>query len=244
MSVDNTPIIVSAPPGGLGRHLAALIDYAVNAQAETPNFNRRISGDVAVADFVSPTTQALSPLQFWDWDYDLQGRIPVYYTAQSPSDIAKDYPNGRIIQVTTTQDDAIQLGYNYIVIEQWRGTGSINEQFHTSNVNRILGEDLIWTDIFPDPQFIDNPAVQLLISSVASSRTTSPTAPAPRADLVVEFQNICCPANTAGNTDITPVLEFLGKTQRDNSELSQIWYAFVRSLHHAKRNILNTANWS
>lgn len=244
MSVDNTPIIVSAPPGGLGRHLAALIDYAVNAQAETPNLNRRVSGDIAVTEFVSPTAQALSPLQFWNWDYDLQGRIPVYYTAQSPADVAKDYPNGRIIQVTTTTDDAIQLGYNYIVIEQWRSTGGIHEQFHTSNVERMLGEDLVWADIFPDSQFIDNPAVQLLISSVASSRITSPIAPASRANLVIEFHNLCCPANTASNTDIQPVLDFLGATQRDDSELSQLWYTFVRSLHHAKRNILNTANWS
>lgn len=244
MSVATTPIIISAPPGGLGRHLAALIDYAVNPGAEVPSFYKKIEADLPVTQFVAPTTQALSPLQFWHWDFDLSNRIPVFYTTQSPADIAKDYPDGRIIQITTTNDDALQLGYNYTVVEQWRSIGTLLDTFYTDIVEQILNEDTNWKQVFSDTQFMDNSAVQLLIGSVASAHITDASGEDTRSDLAVEFNTICCPANTAGNADITPILNFLGEIPQDATEVSKVWYTFIRSLHHAKRNILNTANWS
>ena len=247
MSVDNTPIIISAPAGGLGRHLAALVDYAVNAQTLTLELTKPATSDIAVTvqEFVTPTAQPLSPLQFWHWDYAPEDRIPVFYTTQDPADIAKDYPTGRIIQVTTEVNDAMQLAYNYLVIEQWRTTGQISDLQYINEVKIMLKETSVsLADTFSDSQFMDNPFVQLLIARVASSRTTTASGPKSRANLTLAFQDICYPANTADNTNIQSLLDFLDSDVRSSEEIYKLWHTFVRSLHHAKRNILNTANWS
>ena len=246
MSVDTKPIIISAPIGGLSRHLAALVDYTVNTQTEALDLAKPISSDIGVTtdEFVSPTVQPLNPLQFWQWDFVAEGRIPVLYSTQSPEDIVKDYPDARIIQVTTTADDAVQLAYNYLVIEQWRSVRNISNLHFVREVSKMLSEsDISFAEIFADSQFMDNPFVQLLIERVASSQQIVATDASPRADLVLEFNNICCPANTAGNTNIQPLLDFVND-DRPAGEVATLWYTFVRSLHHAKRNILNTANWS
>jgi hypothetical protein len=219
MSVDNTPIIISAPAGGLGRHLAALVDYAVNTQVE-------------LLDLTSPTVA------------EEQGKITVRYSSDSPTEIAKTYPDARIIQVTTTANDAVQMSYNYLVIEQWRNWGSIADVHYIQEIENLIGEsDVSLADTFNDAQFIDNTFVQLLIGRVAQSKTIQEIAPDPRANLTVEFNKICCPANTAKNADIRPLVDFLDEIDRA-VEVPQLWYTFIRSLHHAKRNILNTANWS
>jgi hypothetical protein len=246
MSVDTTPIIISAPAGGLGRHLAALVDYAVNPQTETLALTKTKSSDIEtnLSEFLAPTVQPLSPLQFWDWNYTLEGRIPVYYSTQSPTDIAKTYPNARIVQVTTTADDAVQMSYNYLVVEQWRTCGSIADVHYIREIETFIGESNVsLEEIFSDSQFIDNVFVQLLIERVAQSKTIQKVASDSRADLTVEFNKICCPANTVGNADIQPLVDFLGEIDRA-AEVPQLWHTFIRSLHHAKRNILNTANWS
>jgi hypothetical protein len=247
MSVDNKPIIISAPIGGLGRHLAALVDYAVNSQAESLDLTRPVSPSIGVTtdEFVSPTVQPLSPLQFWHWDYDTQGRIPVLYSTQSPEDIVKDYPDARIIQVVTTSNDSTQLAYNYLVIEQWRSVRAISSIKFIREVRILLGQDPVvsFDEIFADTQFMDDIYVQVLIQRFANSNLILPKHASPRADLVLNFSDICCPANTAGNADIQPLLDFV-QDIRPAGEVSNLWYTFIRSLHHAKRNILNTANWS
>jgi hypothetical protein len=247
MSVDNTPIIISAPAGGLGRHLAALVDYAVNTQTDALDLTKPATSDIAVTvqEFVTPTAQPLSPLQFWQWDYDAKDKIPVFYTTQDPADIAKDYPTGRIIQVTTEANNAIQLAYNYLVVEQWRATGQIADLQYINEVKTMLGETSVsLADIFSDSQFMDNLFMQALIERVASSRVTTASGPKSRANLTLAFQDICYPANTAHNINIQSLLDFLGNDIRSSEEIYKLWHTFVRSLHHAKRNILNTANWS
>jgi hypothetical protein len=247
MSVDNIPIIISAPAGSLGRHLAALVDYAVNAQTDVLELTKPAASDIAVTvqEFVAPTVQPLSPLQFWHWDYAPEDRIPVFYTTQDPADIAKDYPTGRIIQITTEVNDATQLAYNYLIVEQWRATGQIADTQYINEVKTMLGETSVsLADIFSDSQFMDNLFVQALIERVASSRVTTASGPESRANLILTFQDICYPANTADNTNIQPLLNFLDSSIRSDEEIYKLWHTFVRSLHYAKRNILNTANWS
>lgn len=219
MSVDTTPIIISAPAGGLGRHLAALVDYAVNTQVES-------------LDLTSPAVA------------EEQGKITVIYSSDSPTEIAQTYPDARIVQVTTTADDAVQMSYNHLVIEQWRATRTIADVHYVQEIEDFVGESNVsLVDVFSDAQFIDNAFVQLLIERVARSKTIQEIASDPRANLTVEFNKICCPANTAKNADIQPLVDFLGEIDR-SVEVPQLWYTFIRSLHHAKRNILNTANWS
>jgi hypothetical protein len=247
MSVDNTPIIISAPAGSLGRHLAALIDYTVNAQTDALELTKTATSDIAVTvqEFVTPTAQPLSPLQFWHWDYAPEDRITVLYTSQDPADIAKDYPTSRIIQITTEVNDATQLAYNYLVIEQWRATGQISNLQYINEVKTMLGETQVsLADTFSDSQFMDNPFVQVLIQRVASSRAIIASGPKSRANLTLAFQDICYPANTADNTNIQSLLDFLDSDVRSSEEIYKLWHTFIRSLNHAKRNILNTANWS
>jgi hypothetical protein len=247
MSVDNTPIIISAPAGSLGRHLAALVDYAVNAQTLVLELTKTATNDIAVTvqEFVTPTVQPLSPLQFWHWDYAPEDRIPVLYTSQDPADIAEDYPTSRIIQITTEVNDATQLAYNHLVIEQWRATGQISNLQYINEVKTMLGETQVsLADTFSDSQFMDNPFVQVLIQRVASSRVIVASGPKSRANLTLAFQDICYPANTADNTNIQSLLDFLDSDVRSSEEIYKLWHTFIRSLHYAKRNILNTANWS
>jgi hypothetical protein len=258
MTPENT-IIVCASAGALARHLAAVIDYAVNLDSKRPDFSMRIN-PVTVDDPSLHVTEKISPIieprkVKKSWDYEAEdSAISVLYTTQETVKVIEQYPTAIIIDVLTQTADKVQQSCNYILEECVRSVGClINANNEIAETKKILGlSNIDETAMFADPQFADNEFLQVLIFVLANNTSfISSRSQVTGADwhtyFAVNFDSICCAGKNAENSQeaFDNLLQFLGKkSMRPAGQAFAVWHQLLLRLNDSTKLQLNTGNWS
>lgn len=255
------PTVVTAPPGGLARQLATLLQFAVHAQGDTFFDLRRpiCPAYTAAAEFAIAPNDIVASHAWWAGQIDSSQPL-VYYTALSPSKIRAVMPDARILQITNTTADKLQMAYNSVVLEQWLPTGRLHglvlhayqqatTLFTTDSTTEILPNlnapvavdtqtnlHLHMSQIMQDPQYVNDSFMLTLLQCYSDML---PVVSSGSADLHVTFESIAAPPTP---TALPQVLTWLGGEQHSQSELSSAWSNFVSSAHDAgKRLRINKA---
>lgn len=160
-------IVISAPQGALGGHLAALLEYTINhdtsvdLQAQNPFIrpSQTFFDDLEYMykqqdSFVEVATGVNCELDHtgtsfnefvnnWDGGLPTEPENRVIVTSLPVNDIVGLFPNSKIIKIATTEQDANQLGFNYFIRESplARQAGKVQHQLDCYKVKseRFVG---------------------------------------------------------------------------------------------------------
>jgi hypothetical protein len=258
MTPENN-IIVCASAGALARHLAAVIDYAVNLDSKLPDFSVRVD-PVTIQDPSLHVTEKISPIQaprkvkkFWDHEAE-DSVISVLYTTQEANKVIEQYPASTIIDIVTQPTDRVQQSCNYIFEECVHSVGClVNIEDAILETKKILKINNIGeTVMFADPQLADNEFMQVLVFVLANNNSfISSRSPMVGADcntyFAVDFSSICCAGKNAQNSReaIDNLLQFLDKKSvRTVDQVFAVWRQLLSRLNDSAKLQLNTGNWS
>lgn len=246
-------IVISAPQGALGGHLAALLEHiinhdtSVNLQAQNP--------------FVRPSQTFFDDLEylykqqdtytsFIEFVNNWEGEVPtepdnrVVVTSLSAQEIVGLFPNSKIIKIATTVQDSNQLGFNYLVRESplARQAGRIQ---HVLDCYKVKSERFFgllevtpdWDTIVTDPMILDQFPVQCVIKFLARDHKDaleSSTEVIPNSALIVNFSELgdVTLRNHAGANSkaIAEIYEFIGvHATKDLDVVQTHWVDFMNS---------------
>lgn len=246
-------IVISAPQGALGGHLAALLEHiinhdtSVNLQAQNP--------------FVRPSQTFFDDLEylykqqdtytsFIEFVNNWEGEVPtepdnrVIVTLLPVQEIVGLFPNSKIIKIATTVQDSNQLGFNYLVRESplARQAGRIQ---HVLDCYKVKSERFFgllevtpdWDTIVTDPMILDQFPVQCVIKFLARDHKDaleSSTEVIPNSALIVNFSELgdVTLRNHAGANSkaIAEIYEFIGvHATKDLDVVQTHWVDFMNS---------------
>jgi hypothetical protein len=246
-------IVISAPDGALGAHLAALLEYTVNhdtsvdLQAQNP-FVR--TSQVFFHDLEYLYKQQDTQLSFIDFVNSWTGELPtelenrVVVTSLPVQDIVGLFPNSKIIKIATTAQDSNQLGFNYFVREsdlaKQAGKDQHLVEYYKMKSTRFFGLIEVtpdWGAILTDPMVLDQYPVQCVIRHFARdyrAAIESSTEVVPNSALIVNFSelgDVTLKNHAEANAKaVAEIYEFIGVMANKDLEVVQnIWVDFMNS---------------
>ena len=246
-------IVISAPDGALGEHLAALLEYAINhdtsvdLQAQNPFIRPSQS---FFYDLECMYKQQDTQSSFIEFVNNWEGEIPtelenrVVVTSLPAQEIVGLFPNSKIIKIATTEQDANQLGFNYFIRESplARQAGRIQHQLDCYKVKAerffgLLEVTPDWDTIVTDPMILDQFPVQCVIKFLARDHKAaleSNTDTWPNSALVVNFSelgDVTLRNHADANAKaIAEIYEFIGvHATKDLDAVQTHWVDFMNS---------------
>jgi hypothetical protein len=250
---DKFTIVISAPDGALGEHLAALVEYAINhdtsvdLQAQNP-FERTSQSFFYDLEYLHK--QQNTQLSFIEFVNSWTGEVPtepenrVVVTARPTQEIVGLFPNSKIIKIATTAQDCNQLGFNYFIREsdlaRQAGRDQHLVEYYKTKATRFFGLIEVvpdWATILTDPMILDQYPVQCVIRFFARdyrAALATSTEVVPDSSLIVNFSELGdvtlknhAPANAKA---IAEIHEFIGvQTTRDLEVVQNMWIDFMNS---------------
>jgi hypothetical protein len=250
---DKFTIVISAPQGALGEHLAALLEHTVNhdtsvaLQAQNP-FAR--TSQVFFHDLEYMYKQQDTQTSFIEFVNNWTGELPiepenrVVVTSLPAQDIVGLFPNSKIIKIVTTEQDSNQLGFNYFIRESplARRAGRIQ---HVLDCYKVKSERFFgllevtpdWDTIVTNPMILDQFPVQCVIKFLArdyKAALAASTEMYPDSTLVVNFSelgDVTLKNHADANSKaIAEIYEFIGlQATKDLDIVQNIWIDFMNS---------------
>lgn len=240
-------VAISAPPGALGHYLAALLEHAVNDDMSfdhnSPLIFTRASQSFFsyLASTADSAQQVLAALDTNTQALPEEPNVRVIASVLAPIELAKIFPNSKIINITTLPSDSFQLGFNHLlreaipsgIISPTLGKAKAKaEQFFAP-----AEQNIDWNTLAVDPHILDNAPVQYVIKSLAAQQAqgnnpdnTGCSSPV----LDVEFGLLCNVANKNHEADnrqsIATIVDYLDAlVNKDVEPLQTAWVDFMNS---------------
>jgi hypothetical protein len=246
-------IVISAPGGALGEHLAALLEYTVNhdtsvgLQTQNPFVRTSQSFFYDLECLYKQQDTQLSFIEFvnsWTGELPIEPENRVVVTSLPVQDIVGLFPNCKIIKIATTAQDSDQLGFNYFIREsdlaKQAGRDQQLVEYYKMKSARFFGLIEVipdWNTILTDPMILDQFPVQCVIQHFARdyrAALASSTEVVPDSALIVNFSElgdvtVRNHANANANA-IAKIYEFIGVQATQDLEIVQtIWIDFMNS---------------
>lgn len=246
-------IVISAPQGALGEHLAALLEYAINhdtsvdLQAQNPFIRPSQSFFYDLEYMYKQQDTHSSFIEFvnnWEGEMPTELENRVVVTSLPVQEIVGLFPNSKIIKIATTEQDVNQLGFNYFIRESplARRAGRIQHQLDCYKVKAerffgLLEVTPDWNTIVTDPMILDQFPVQCVIKFLTrdyKAALAANTEVITDSALVVNFSELgdVTLRNHAGaNTKaIAEIYDFIGvHATKDLDVVQTHWVDFMNS---------------
>lgn len=239
-------IIVQSPPGGLARQLSLLIHYALNENVAAPDWAAPI-----ISDFKQKETllgqSVLDSAKIIGLEPGAAA-AKCRYTSLSVPKIREQYSNCKIIQIHCERDDYLQLAWNYLIEDSFKGMGQLFVDNYFTNFIKTAHNDpdLDFVELLKDPQSYSDPRVVLLLNMVSRGHRRYPyeismeeydaTEPNGPSFLKVNFADICKPEHGDTTAGIIKVIDFLGKEAVRGVEVSELsWRQLMKRLSQMEK---------
>lgn len=235
-------IIVCAPPGGLARQLSLLVNYAVNMQVDSPDWSAPIIPDFSDNRDILLAQSILSAGQLLGLDPAAES-TKCRYTSLPVNQIRELYSNCKIIQVVCARSDYLQMAWNYLVEDSFKGMGQLFiDDYFTNFVKQVHNqENLDIVELLRDPQSYSDPRLLLLLNMMSRGHKRYPyeismtqydhTEDNSASYIKINFADICRPEHGDTSQALTAVLNFLGKDAVQGIEvLQQSWSQLMKRL--------------
>ena len=246
-------IVISAPQGALGGHLAALLEYTINhdtsvyLQAQNPFIrpSQTFFDDLEYLYKQQETyTSFIEFVNNWEGEVPTEPENRVVVTSLPAQEIVGLFPNSKIIKIATTEQDANQLGFNYFIRESPLAHQAGKVQ-HLLNCYKVKAERFFgllevtpdWNTIVTDPMILDQFPVQCVIKFLArdyKAALAANTEVCPDSALVVNFSELGDVTlrnhADANSKAIAEIYEFIGvHATKDLDAVQTHWVDFMNS---------------
>jgi hypothetical protein len=212
--------------------LSLLVNYAVNYEVETPDWSAPILPDFAGERSLLAAQSVLDAAQLIGLGSTTESTKCRYSSLPVPA-IRQLYSNCKIIEIVCARSDYLQMAWNHVVEDSFKGMGQLFiDDYFTNFVAQVHNQsNLDILELLRDPQSYSDPRLLLLLNMMSRGHKRYPyeismieydhTEANSASLLKLNFADICQPEHGDTSQSIAAITNFLAQDTIQGTEVLQ-----------------------